>query len=470
MKILNFIHGQFVPASRGGWLDNVAPATGEVYSLVAASTPEDVEAAVASGTQAFLEGWGESSREERVALMLKLAELMERDMESLARAESKDQGKPVSLAMTVDIPRAIENWRFFARYIEQLADQHWSGEMGENWAHYRPLGVVAAIVPWNLPLYLMTWKLAPALAVGNCVVVKPSELTPVTASMFCKLVQEAGLPPGVINVVHGEGAAMGDALTTDPRVRAVSFTGSTATGMHIHHKATTQAPEKPSAPKRVSLEMGGKNPNIVFADCDFERTVKTTLHSSFSNQGQVCTCGSRVFVERPLYDKFKGALLRAIPDFPQGALVSEGHLNKVLSYVSLAREEGGTILCGGERGEGPGFFMGPTVIEGLDGQSRVNREEIFGPVITLTPFDTEEEVIRSANAVDYGLGASIHTEDRERARRVARALEVGMVWVNNWMKRDLRTPFGGVKQSGLGREGGLWALQFYAEVKNICYS
>ena len=467
MNILNFIDNQFVPGVEGKWLDNICPATGEVYSRVVASTSEDVERAVAAAVQAF-PAWRKTPGTERVRLLLQLAQLLEGELQEFAEAESRDQGKPVSLARQVDIPRAVENFRFFGDQWERFAGDRWlNGEQGENCVRHSPLGVVAVISPWNLPLYLLTWKFAPALVAGNCVVAKPSELTPLTASMLCRLVERAGFPSGVINVVQGRGGEMGDALTGHPRVRAVSFTGSTRTGTHIYAHAAVRGR---GFPKRISLEMGGKNPNIIFADCDFQRTLENTLRSSFTNQGEVCTCGSRIFVEQPLYDRFKAALLDAIPDFPQGALVSEGHLNKILGHVESALREGGRILCGGRRKDGPGFFMEPTVIEGLGHDGVANREEIFGPVVTLAPFETEGEVIAAANSVDYGLSASVHTMDRERAERVAQALDVGMVWVNDWMNRDLRTPFGGTKMSGLGREGGEWALRFYTEVKNICYS
>ncbi|MCY4643945.1 MAG: aldehyde dehydrogenase [Bacteriovoracales bacterium] len=465
MNILNFIGGKFCEGEKGEWLDNVCPATGQVYSKVVASGVEDVRRACEAADLAF-DSWKKTEAKQRASLLRELGHLVQRDLKSLALAESKDQGKTLEQAEKGDLPRVVKNFEFFSDYALKLSKERFRGEGGgDNHISHHPLGVVAAIVPWNLPLYLLTWKLAPALAMGNCVVAKPSELTPMTAFLFCKLVQEAGFPPGVVNVIHGEGARMGDALTTHPKIKAVSFTGSTQTGTHIHKVAA----ESGHPLKKISLEMGGKNPNIIFADCDLERTLEATLRSSFANQGEVCTCGPRVFVEKDLYEDFKRELLVRIPGFPQGALVSEAHLQKVMDYVALAQREGGRILCGGKRKEGPGFYLGPTVIEGLDRDSPVNREEIFGPVITLTPFETEEKAILLANSVDYGLSATIHTRDLERARRVAQALEVGMVWINDWMKRDLRTPFGGVKRSGLGREGGQWALHFYTEAKNICY-
>jgi aminomuconate-semialdehyde/2-hydroxymuconate-6-semialdehyde dehydrogenase len=336
--------------------------------------------------------------------------------------------------------------------------------------------VVGCISPWNLPLYLFTWKIAPALAAGNCVVAKPSEITPMTAYLLSKICIEAGLPKGVLNIVHGLGQKVGDAITVHKDIKAISFTGGTQTGATIAAKAAPMF-------KKLSLELGGKNPNIIFADCDFEKALNTTVMSSFANQGQICLCGSRIFIERPLYEKFKTAFVERVkqlkvsfPDDPQanlGAVVSESHMNKVLSYVELARQEGGTVLCGGHRfnleGEHQnGYYIAPTVIEGLSHSCRTNQEEIFGPVVTIMPFDSEEEVLMMANSVEYGLAATVWTENLTRAHRVAHILESGIVWINCWLLRDLRTPFGGVKSSGVGREGGFEALRFFTEAKNVC--
>lgn len=475
-KILNFIGGEFLPPRAGHFLENDEPALGRPYSLVPDSDETDVEEAVRAAAAAFPE-WSATPVETRSRLLLKLADLLARDLDEFARAESRDNGKPMALARAMDIPRSEANFRFFASAIVSFhGESYHSDRRALNYTEHSPLGVVACISPWNLPLYLLTWKLAPALAAGNTVVAKPSEVTPMTAYLLCKRAVEAGLPPGVLNVVHGTGLRCGGPLTLHPAVKAISFTGSTATGRRIAETTAGQF-------KKLSLEMGGKNANIVFADADFERALETTVRSSFLNQGQICLCGSRILVERPIYEKFRDALVeraRALtPGDPlldstqQGALVSRPHFEKVISCLNTAREEGGRVLCGGEPHRLPGahtngFFLAPTLIEGLGPQSRTNQEEIFGPVATLTPFDREEEAVRLANSTRYGLSASVWTRDLSRAHRVASRLESGLVWVNTWMFRDLRTPFGGVKESGLGREGGVDALRFFTEVKNIC--
>jgi len=458
------------------YIDNINPATGKVYSLIPDSGKEDVEAAFQAAQKAF-PLWSNTSASERARIMQRIADLILENIDALALAESIDNGKPVSLAKTVDIPRAESNIRFFGTAI-----MHWSSEAhimensAINYTHRKPIGVVGCISPWNLPLYLFTWKIAPAIAAGNCVVAKPSEITPMTAFLFSELCIEAGLPAGVLNIVHGLGTKAGEAIISHPKIKAISFTGGTATGKHI---ASVAAPMF----KKLSLELGGKNPNIIFADCDFEKMLNTTLRSSFANQGQICLCGSRILVERSIYEKFKTAFVEKVkkmtvgnpqnPNTKTGAVVSEGHMNKVLSYIQLAKEEGGTILCGGERvlldGENEGgYFIQPTVIEGLGPDCRTNREEIFGPVVTLQTFETEEEAAMLANATEYGLACSIWTSDLNRAHRFSSKVESGIVWVNCWLLRDLRTPFGGVKNSGVGREGGWEALRFFTEAQNVC--
>jgi aminomuconate-semialdehyde/2-hydroxymuconate-6-semialdehyde dehydrogenase len=475
-KILNYINGQLMPPNKGMYLENYNPAEGKVYSLLPDSDGSDVALAVQAGQAAFA-GWSAMPLAKRAAILQKIADFIDRDQEKLALAESIDQGKPLKLARTVDIPRASANMRFYA-----TASMHVSSEShlmeGEaiNYTTRTPIGVAGCISPWNLPLYLFTWKIAPALAAGCTVVAKPSELTPMTAFLFSGLCIEAGLPAGVLNIVHGLGSKVGQAIVEHPTVAVISFTGGTVTGKTI---AATAAPMF----KKLSLELGGKNPNIIFADCDFEEAVSTSIHSSFSNQGEICLCGSRILVERSLYQRFVTEFVSRVkmlvvgdPLEEQtrlGALVSEGHLKKVMSYIDIAKQEGGQIECGGVQVKlasrcADGYFVSPTVITGLDQQCRTNQEEIFGPVVTIMPFDTEEEVIAFANATAYGLSATIWTENLKRAHRAAHQLKSGIIWINCWLLRDLRTPFGGMKQSGVGREGGWEAMKFFTEAKNVC--
>lgn len=474
-KIYNFINGEFLPATSGLFFDNLEPATGKTYSLIPDSDKEDVELAVQAAKKAF-PIWSNLSNDERSKWMLKVANGIAKRMEGFVAAESKDNGKPLKLAEHVDIPRAISNFEFFATAIVHYASEsHHMVGTGVNYTLRKPIGVVGCISPWNLPLYLFTWKIAPALAAGNCVVAKPSEVTPYTAYLLCKVLDEVGFPKGVLNIVHGFGHKTGDAIVRHELTKAISFTGGTSTGKAI---ASIAAPMF----KKLSLELGGKNPNIIFDDCDFEEMLATTIRSSFANQGQICLCGSRIFVQKGIYDKFKNEFVAKIskskvsyPEDPKaqlGAVVSKGHMEKVLSYIALAKEEGGKILTGGERVNLPsphdeGFYIAPTIIEGLSFDCRTNQEEIFGPVVTITPFETEEEVLRMANSTDYGLSATIWTRDLKRAHRMADQIEAGIVWVNAWLVRDLRTPFGGVKSSGVGREGGWEALRFFTEPKNV---
>lgn len=475
-KLLNYINGRLVEPAGGTYFDNYHPATGTVYSQIPDSGAADVQAAVDAAKAAF-PAWAATPAEKRAKVMMKIASFIERDLERFAQAESKDNGKPVNLARIVDIPRAVSNFEFFATAVMHFASEsHAMEDTAINYTLRQPIGVVGCISPWNLPLYLFTWKIAPAIAAGNCVVAKPSEVTPMTAHLLSSICIEAGLPPGVLNIVHGMGGSAGQAIVEHPEIKAISFTGGTKTGAGI---ARTAAPMF----KKLSLELGGKNPNIIFADCDFENAVKTSVNSSFANQGQICLCGSRIFIERPLYEKFRDAFVQRVKELVPGnpaddktrlgAVVSQPHMEKVLSYIALAKEEGGTILCGGERvildGElKNGWYIAPTVIEGLAFDCRTNQEEIFGPVVTLTPFDTEEEVLMMANSTAYGLAATVWTQHLTRAHRVASLLQSGIVWINCWLLRDLRTPFGGVKQSGVGREGGFDALRFFTEAKNVC--
>jgi len=474
-RLQNFINGEYTDPKAGQYIDNIEPATGQVYSLIPDSTEEDVQAAVAAAEAAF-PIWSKMSGEERGAVLMRISLGIEKRMTEFVEAESRDNGKPLSLAAHVDIPRAISNFHFFATAIEHVSSEsHYMEGVGVNFTTRKPIGVVGCISPWNLPLYLFSWKIAPALAAGNCVVAKPSEITPYTAYLLGEVIKESGMPAGVLNIVHGTGQHAGDAIVKHPKIKAISFTGGTKTGEYI---ARTAAPVF----KKLSLELGGKNPNIIFADCDFDEMIKTTVRSSFANQGQICLCGSRIFIERSLYPKFKEAFIERVekltvsypsdPNAKMGAVVSQPHMEKVLSYVDLAKEEGGTVLTGGKRVilEAPydkGFYIAPTVIEGLSYDCRTNQEEIFGPVVTITPFDTEEEALMMANSTVYGLSATIWTSDLRRAHRVADEVHAGIVWINSWLVRDLRTPFGGVKASGVGREGGWEALRFFTEAKNI---
>ena len=476
--ISNFIGGNICNPISGHYLDNFEPATGKVYSLIPDSDHNDVAVAVEAAQNAF-PYWSSLSIETRSVWLIKLADKIEEHLEQFAEAESKDNGKPITLARTMDIPRAVSNFKFFAHAITQFhSESHHMEGVGINYTLRQPIGVVGCISPWNLPLYLLTWKIAPALAAGNTVVAKPSEITPYTAFLLSKVCQEINFPAGVLNFVHGLGPKVGEAICVHPSVKAISFTGGTSTGKRI---ASVAAPMF----KKLSLELGGKNPNIIFADCDYEEMLATSVRSSFANQGQICLCGSRIFVERPLYEKFKTDFVARVSKLQvgdpmdnntkTGAVVSEAHMNKVLSYIELAKAEGGTVIAGGERANVPdrcaeGWFINPTVIEGLAYNCRTNQEEIFGPIVTIMPFDTEEEVLMYANSTDYGLAATLWTQNLSRAHRMAEKLASGIVWVNCLLVRDLRTPFGGVKNSGVGREGGMEALHFFTEAKNICIS
>jgi aminomuconate-semialdehyde/2-hydroxymuconate-6-semialdehyde dehydrogenase len=474
--IKNYINGELIGPVSGEYFDNFDPSTGKAYEIVPDSDERDVKSAVKAAEKAF-PSWSATPAEERSKIMMKIAELIQRDLGEIARAECVDNGKPLSLAKAVDIPRAIRNFEFFASAVQGFASEsHTMEDKAINYTLRNPIGVVGAISPWNLPLYLFTWKIAPALITGNCVVAKPSEITPVTAYMLSELCIEAGLPKGVLNIVHGYGQKAGRAISVHPSIKAITFTGGTKTGEDI---ASIAGPMF----KKLSLELGGKNPNIIFADCRYDEMLETTIRSSFQNQGEICLCGSRIFIEKPLYEKFRTDFVRRIKKLrvgdplesktEQGAIVSKQHLEKVLSYIDLAKKEGGKILCGGRQVhlEGRcknGWFIEPAVIEGLPYNCRTNREEIFGPVVTLIPFESEDEVLKMANSTEYGLASVIWTESLSRAHRIAAKIQTGIVWINCWMVRDLRTPFGGMKSSGAGREGGIEALRFFTEPRNIC--
>ncbi|WP_298425124.1 aldehyde dehydrogenase [uncultured Kordia sp.] len=475
-KILNYINGSYVAPKSNAWIDNYNPSNGEVYGQIPNSSAEDVEAAYQAANAAY-PSWSTTTLDERSRILNNIATLIEENLADLAHAESLDNGKPLSLATRIDIPRATSNFRFFSQAITQFSSEaHESiGFNAVNFTLRQSIGVVGCISPWNLPLYLFTWKIAPALATGNTVVAKPSEVTPMTAYLLGEICTKAGLPKGVLNIVHGLGHTTGQAITEHPNIKAISFTGGTATGAHI---ARTAAPMF----KKLSLELGGKNPNIIFTDCDYDEMLKVTVRSSFANQGQICLCGSRIFVERSIYDKFKTDFVARVKQLKVGnpfdettkvgALVSKPHLEKVKSYIQIAKDEGGTVLCGGNdvvvEGSENGYYLAPTVIEVPTDQCRVNQEEIFGPIVTIMPFDTEKEVLAMANGVRYGLSSTLWTNNLNRTMRMSKQLEAGIVWVNTWLMRDLRTPFGGMKNSGVGREGGMEALRFFTEPKNIC--
>ena len=476
ISLENYINGELIPPNNKGYLDVYAPSTGSVFAKVPSSDETDLNNAIDAAENAY-KSWSILPKQERSNIMLKIADLIDKNIDELAAAESLDNGKPMWLAKKVDIPRASANMRFFATAILHFASEsHHMENTAINYTRRDPLGTVACISPWNLPLYLFTWKIAPALAAGNAVIAKPSEVTPYSAFLFSKLCIEAGLPKGVLNIVHGQGPVLGETLTTHPKIKAISFTGGTTTGATIASKAAPLF-------KKLSLELGGKNPNIIFSDCDYKEMMDVTMRSSFSNQGQICLCGSRIFIEENIYEQFKTDFVKRTSELmvnhPRaekvdiGAVVSEAHMNKILEYIDLSIEEGGVVLCGGKRvyldnEYSNGYYIEPTVIENLDPYCRVNQEEIFGPVVTITPFRNENEVIEWANCTEFGLSATLWTQNLKRAHQLANEIDSGIVWINTWLLRDLRTPFGGMKNSGVGREGGFEALKFFTEPKNVC--
>ncbi len=473
----NYVGGNFIGPLSGQFLDNVNPATGEVYGQIPNSNKQDIAIAVTAAQKAFNE-WSNTASEKRFAILNRIADLIDVHEDELALAETNDNGKPLWLSKAVDIRRASDNFRFFATAIMHFASESHSttGKDAINYTLRQSIGVVGCISPLNLPLYLFTWKIAPALAAGNCVIAKPSEVTPVTSFLPGKICAAAGLPDGVLNIVHGDGPTCGEAIVKHPAIKAISFTGSTRAGERI---ASVAAPVF----KKLSLELGGKNPAIIFADCDWEKMLKETIRSSFSNQGQICLCGSRILIEKSIYEKFKSAFVEKTKQLTvgdpldeaskQGAIVSKVHFEKIMNCIQIAKDEGGTILCGGNAIQlsgrcANGYFIEPTIIEGLGPNCKTNTEEIFGPVVTLQSFETEEEALQLANATNYGLAATIWTQDISKANRMAAKVQSGIIWINCWLLRDLRTPFGGMKNSGVGREGGWEALKFFTEQKNVC--
>lgn len=476
MNILNYINGKLVAPVNDNYLNNIEPATGAVYSQVANSDQNDLEYAIKSASLAQPQ-WAEMPYEKKFSILNRLADLIGENAEKLARAEAIDNGKPITLARQIDIPRASANIRFFAQAMTQFSSEcHNTDHNSINYTLRQPLGIVACISPWNLPLYLLTWKIAPALAAGNAVIAKPSEITPMTAYLFSELCITAGLPDGVLNILHGSGQSIGDPLVKHPKINAISFTGGTLTGSHIQQATAGSF-------KKTSLELGGKNPTLIFADCDLQTTVNETVRSAFANQGQICLCGSRIYVERSIYKDYLGAFKKAVKslkigdplhdDTQFGAIVSKAHLEKIMGYIETAKKQGGHIETGGKHFKiagrcQNGFFIEPTVITNLDNNNCLNQEEIFGPVCTIQPFDNDQQALDFANDSQYGLACSIWSQNINRCHQLARDINCGIIWINCWLKRDLRTPFGGMKSSGLGREGGLEAMRFFTECKNVC--
>ena len=476
ITIKNFINGSYCESLTKDWLEVINPSNGEIYGKLPNSNTQDVQKAYEAAEKAF-HNWSKVSVGRRSYILSKIGDLIEDNLESLAAAESMDNGKPISLASEVDIPRAAHNFKFFSQAITQFYSESHDqiSQQNVNYTLRQPLGVVGCISPWNLPLYLFTWKIAPALAAGNCVVAKPSEVTPYTAFLLGEICNKAGLPKGVLNIVHGLGISTGQAMVEHPYIKAISFTGGSKTGAHI---AKTAAPMF----KKLSLELGGKNPNIIFADCDYNKMLTTTIKSSFSNQGQICLCGSRIFIESSIYEKFKIDFIKKVSqlkiglpsnkDTDIGAIVSKAHLDKVLGYIMSTNKSDSTVLCGGQKvsfkNAQNGYYLEPTVIEVSSNECLLNQEEIFGPVVTIMPFNNDSEVLEMANDVKYGLSATVWTNNLKRSMYFSQHLDVGIIWINTWMQRDLRTPFGGQKSSGLGREGGFEVLRFFTETKNVC--
>ena len=474
LKLQNYISGLFIEPDSKEWMDDYSPATGEIIGQVPKSQKSDVDRAVKAAKDA-LPYWSSLTNIQRADWLDKIADNLETKYEDIAHLESKDTGKPISLAREVDAYRSVKNFRFFGEMIRHLEEESFEMEDANNRVIYKPVGVGALITPWNLPLYLLSWKVAPAIGMGNTVICKPSELTPLTADLLMKSIDEIGLPKGVINLIHGDGMGAGAPLVSHEDVDLVSFTGGTSTGANVAQSAAVSF-------KKLSLELGGKNASIIFDDCDLEKTVPGVVRSGFLNQGQVCLCGSRILVQENVYDKFVDRFVNEVEnmkigdpsneDTKLGALISPEHLSKVEEYIQIAKDEGGTILTGGypclPKEFENGNWIAPTVIADLDVSSRCSIEEIFGPVVTIHKFVNEEEAIKIANNTRYGLAGSIWTTDLEKGNRVAESIHTGMIWINTWLHRDLRVPFGGVKDSGVGREGGRWSLGFFSETMNIC--
>ena len=460
IKVMNYIGGEFCEASGGQRIEDIGPMDGKIIATIPRSGADDVFRAVQSAKSAQ-KNWAALTLEERADWLHKIADKMQENIEEIARLESLDTGKPWDVALNVDASRSVNNFRFFADFSKNIDELKFEMDDASNYVLRKPLGLVGLISPWNLPLYLLSWKIAPALLMGNAIIAKPSELTPLTAWYLCTILDQVGLPAGLVNILHGYGPEVGQAIVENQSIQGISFTGGTQTGKIV---AATAAPMF----KKLSLELGGKNATIVTDDIDIESVAKEVARASFLNSGQICLCGSRILVQSSIYEKFKEALITAVNDFKIGPVISKEHKEKVLSYIDLAQQEGGKILTGGNLSESEGFYINPTLVEGLAIESRCATEEIFGPVATIHSFDEDGDAIDFANITDYGLAGSVWCNDESRAKNIAEQIESGMIWINTWLHRDLRVPFGGVKASGVGREGGMWSIGFFSEAINIC--
>lgn len=460
ITVENYINGKFQNSLDEQRIDDIGPKTGNIVATIPRSNSSDVEIAVSAALQAQRE-WAALTLENRADWLHRIADKMEENIEKIAELESLDTGKPWEVALNVDASRSVNNFRFFANYSQEIPELNFEMDDATNYVLRKPVGIVGLISPWNLPLYLLSWKIAPALLMGNAIIAKPSELTPLTAWFLCKVLDEINFPKGLVNILHGYGPEVGQAIVENPEITGISFTGGTQTGKIV---AATAAPMF----KKLSLELGGKNATIVTDDIDIKKTAKEVARASFLNSGQICLCGSRILVQESILEEFKTALIKEVSEFKIGPVISLQHKQKVESYVQLAQEEGGILLTGTETNEYPGFYVPPTLIENLSPSSRCATEEIFGPVATLHSFKTDEQAIEIANSTEYGLAGSVWCVDENRAKAIAERIESGMVWINTWLHRDLRVPFGGVKSSGVGREGGLWSVGFFSEAINIC--
>ena len=480
-KVQHYINGKFMDSQCGEFFDNYNPATAELISKVALGREPEVNAAIAAAKAALTGEWGQMKLNDRIAMMYEIANEIDRRFDDFLEAECLDTGKPYSIARHIDIPRGAANFKVFADTMKSVADEAYRADTPDgrqmlNYSMRKPKGVIGVISPWNLPLLLMTWKVGPAMACGNTVVVKPSQVTPTTTSLLGEVMSKVGVPAGAYNVVQGKGSITGNLITAHKDIDAITFTGETSTGEMIMQACSKGV-------RDISLELGGKNPAVIFADCDMDKAIFETARSVFANSGQVCLGTERVYVERPIFDEFVDRLKTAgsklkvgVQDdesVDMGPVVSAAHRDKVLEFYAAAKKEGANVILGGgaPKMEGKlanGYFVEPTIWTGLPETATVVKEEVFGPCCHIAPFDTEEEVIKMANDTKYGLAATVFTENLTKAHRVASQIDAGIVWVNSWFLRDLRTPFGGMKGSGIGREGGHHSLEFYTELKNVC--